>query len=256
MYWKISDFTEAIKNAVGDQKLNRKTVSTWFNKLEREKIHYINRTEDTNEKVYDEMDLQIGVFIKQKRNENWSLNAIFNEIRDDFETRPSPIEQEVLPATPVTIDYQHEDSIEQDHIMNQLKREILDEIIGAYEEVAATQLEEMKHLYEILTQKLELTDDVEDDREKRFQDIVLRRRVEYQLEKEALLIWSSKPTEERFKKIGWFRKEEDITKRDLFMKDYVNRHFAEKIRKEIFYEEKQKNLETEKENNTGETDVQ
>ena len=52
---------------LGEEKLNRKTVATWFNKMEELGIHYINRTEDTNEKVYDELDLKIGIFIKEKK---------------------------------------------------------------------------------------------------------------------------------------------------------------------------------------------
>ncbi len=50
--WKISDFTEQIQYAVNDLKLNRKTVSTWFNKLENAHIHYVNRIDETGEKIY------------------------------------------------------------------------------------------------------------------------------------------------------------------------------------------------------------
>jgi len=236
LYWRISDFTEEIKQAVGDKKLNRKTVDIWFKKLEEERIHYVNRTEDTNEKVYNELDLRIGIFIKKKRNENWSLNAIFHEIVDQLEVRPFPIEQHLEPAKnelPVP-------SIANvlPHLnLNRFKEDLLVEIRSAIEEVAAGQLLEMKNQVESIAQLISEPEKTEDERERRFQDMIVKRRVEYQLEKEALLLWTAKPVEERFKKVGLLRKEEDITKRDLFVKDFINRHFAERLKKEIIFED-------------------
>ncbi|WP_033829503.1 hypothetical protein [Bacillus andreraoultii] len=235
MFWKISDFTDEIKKAVGDKKLNRKTVDTWFKKLEDDGIHYVNRTEDTNEKVYDGLDLQIGIFIKRKRNENWSLNAIFNEIRDQFDVRPIPIEMQENDLSPLPIP-QLSSLMQKLHIGN-IKEELLTEVRGAYEEVAASQLQELKSYVDSIVKRLP-QENMDDERERRFQDLVVRRRVEYQLEKEALLLWTAKPFDERYKKVGWFRKEEDITKRDLFVKDFINRHFSERIKREMIYEER------------------
>lgn len=235
LYWRISDFTEEIKQAVGDEKLNRKTVDIWFKKLEEERIHYVNRTEDTNEKVYNELDLRIGIFIKKKRNENWSLNAIFHEIADQLEVRPFPVEhlepaKSELPAPSIANVLQHLN-------LNCFKEELIVEIRSAIEEVAAGQLLELKNQVESIAQLISEPDKTEDERERRFQDMIVKRRVEYQLEKEALLLWTAKPVEERFKKVGLLRKEEDITKRDLFVKDFINRHFAERLKKEIIFED-------------------
>ncbi len=231
MFWKISDFTEEIKRAVGDKKLNRKTVATWFNKLEEKGIHYINRTEDTNEKVYDELDLKIGIFIKKKRQENWSLNAIFNEIYDRFDVRPAPSGQQnngLVQNGPGGI---------HPVVLQQLKKELLAEIRSVYEEVAAGQLKELKDYYKNIARFYLKKENNADEREKRFQEMVLKRRVEYQLEREAILLWAAKPADERLKKAGWFRKEEDIMKRDLFIKDYINRHFAERLKRELGFDE-------------------
>lgn len=235
-FWKISDFTDEIKKVLGEEKLNRKTVATWFNKMEELGIHYINRTEDTNEKVYDELDLKIGIFIKEKRNQNWSLNAIFNEVRDTFDVRPFPIEKQenALQVNPPHFYQQVLPKFD----LKSFKQELMTEIRAAFEQVVAGQMAEVKERYDQLLEKMPDFPTDDDAREKRFQEIVLRRRVEFQLEKEALLIWSAKPESERFKKIGWFRKEEDLTKRDLFVKDYVNRHFAGRMRNEIFFANK------------------
>jgi hypothetical protein len=70
LYWKISEFVEKIKQTLQEEKLHSNTVDGWFKKSEEERIHYICRTAETNEKVYDELDLQLAVFIKRKRNCN------------------------------------------------------------------------------------------------------------------------------------------------------------------------------------------
>ena len=92
LHWKISDFVEKIKETLQEDKLHINTVDGWFKKLEEERIHYINRTEETNEKVYDKLDLQLAIFIKKKRNEKWSLGAVFNELKSEFELRPFRVE--------------------------------------------------------------------------------------------------------------------------------------------------------------------
>ena len=53
MYWKISDFVEEVNLTLKEEKLHVNTVYGWFKKLEEKRIHYISRTVDTNEKVYD-----------------------------------------------------------------------------------------------------------------------------------------------------------------------------------------------------------
>lgn len=66
MYWKISDFVEEIKHLLKENKLHINTVDGWFKKLEEERIHYVSRTEDSNEKVYDSLDLELAAFIKKR----------------------------------------------------------------------------------------------------------------------------------------------------------------------------------------------
>ena len=59
LYWKISDFVEEVKQTLKEEKLHVNTVYGWFKKLEEERIHYISRDRmDTNEKVYDDLDLR------------------------------------------------------------------------------------------------------------------------------------------------------------------------------------------------------
>lgn len=221
LYWKISDFVDQIKQSIGEEKLHSNTVDGWFKKLEEDRIHFITRTEETNEKVYDDLDLKLAVYIKTKRNEKWSLSAIFNEIQNEFELRPFPVESKESTNAPQIID------------VESLKSKLIGELRGSFEEVAASQLVELKQHYESLLRQLPKPKSVEEEKEERFQDMVARRRVESQLEEEANHMWSTKPEEERFKKAGWFRKEEDFAARDSFVKRYINDHFAERLREEL-----------------------
>jgi hypothetical protein len=221
LYWKISDFVEQVKKTSKEEKLHVNTVTGWFKKLEEDGIHYVSRTEETNEKVYDELDLQLAVFIKKKRNQKWSLSAIFNAIRSEFELRPFPVED--METTNVA----HINGVEF------LNPTLIKELKGAFEEVAASQLDEMKVQYDEILKKLPDSKSKEEERETRFKEMVARKRVEYQLEKEALIKWSTKPEEERIKKVGWFKKEENQEERNRFIKDYVNMNFENRLKSEL-----------------------
>jgi hypothetical protein len=221
LYWKISDFVEEVKKTLDEEKLHVNTVYGWFKKLEKENIHYISRTVDTNEKVYDELDLRIAVFIKMKRNEKWALNAIFNEIKNQFDVRPFPVEN--IEITNVV----HNNGT------GALNSEILEELKSSFEEIAASQLGEVQNQYEELLKKLPDSKNREEEKEERFKEMVARRRVEYQLEKEAQMAWATKPEEERMIKVGWFKKVENEDERKLFIKEYVHNNFENRLRKEL-----------------------
>jgi hypothetical protein len=221
LYWKIRDFVEQVKQTLKEKKLHVNTVDGWFKKLEEERIHYISRTTETNEKVYDELDLQLAVFIKKKRNQKWSLNAIFNEIKNEFELRPFPVEDEETR------------NVAQITGLDILNATFIKELKGAFEEVAASQLSEVKSQYEVILKKLPDYKSKEEEREERFKEMVARRRVEYQLEQEALIKWSTKPEEERIKRIGWFKKGENQEERNSFINNYINEKFESRLRKEL-----------------------
>ncbi|MCU9612380.1 hypothetical protein OEV98_02235 [Caldibacillus lycopersici] len=224
MFWKISGFTDELKRIVGEE-ISSKTINKWFHSLEKEGIHYINRTEETKEKVYDELDLQIALFIKGKRKENWLLAAIFQEIKEKFPVRPFP--EKLV------------DNLSNHVNPSIFQEKLIKELSSAFQEVAATQLEILKNNFENQIQRqLPYPKSIEEDREKKFQEMVLRKRIEYGLELEALKFWNGKPTTERLKRIGWFRKEEDIAKRDAFVREYVFTHFENRLRKELLEVEK------------------
>ncbi len=198
-YWKIIEFAKMIGK-------HYNTVDNWFKKLEEQKVHYINRTVDTEEKIYDQLDLNIAKFINQKREEKWSLGGIFSVLADEFELRPFPVEDSNSNSQVMDIEL--------------LKQQLREEWASALKESAAA-----------LEQKL--LPDPAAEREQRANNMITEFRLKTKLENEALGVWSKKPPEERMKKVGWFRKEEDRDKRDDFVKRYIQEHFESRIREEF-----------------------
>jgi hypothetical protein len=215
-FWKISDFVEELNKHLDQSHVHMNTIDGWFKRLEKEHFHYVNRTLDTNEKVYDELDFKIAMFIKKRREEKWSLTAITNDLPNFFELRPFPMREE----TPAP----HVDNMET------LRRQLTEEIKKTFEEIASTKVEELKSHYETLIKSLPQPLSPEEHKEERFQEMIIRRRVEYQLEKEAIEAWTRLPETERMKKAGFFKKEVDLEKKVQFIRDYVDKHFENRLR--------------------------
>ena len=138
-FWRISEF----KDQVG-KPLN--TVDNWFKRLEQEQIHYVNRTE-YGEKVYDELDLKIALFIKEKRDEKWSMGAIFQELGNHFDLRPFP-EGEEGETLPVDVEALKKKLTEE---IKQAVREEFKEQMESYRNYIETTIKERdKHLMQVL----------------------------------------------------------------------------------------------------------
>lgn len=73
----------------------------------------------------------------------------------------------------------------------------------------------------------------EEKRSERFNQIMVEHKVKRLLEKKAIELWDKEPEKERFIRVGWFRKVEDKDKKELFIKDYIDEHFEECLKKEF-----------------------
>lgn len=69
--------------------------------------------------------------------------------------------------------------------------------------------------------------------EKKGEGILAEHRVKNKLEEEALVFWKEKPAKERMKSAGWFRVEEDSEKRNIFIKEYINKNFETYLKQEL-----------------------
>lgn len=205
-HWKISDFAKLVGK-------HNNTVDGWFRVLEEErKLHYVNRI--NGEKVYDDLDLEIANYIKEKRNDKWSLDGIFDSLPRQFSLRPFPL------------DFEEEKSVQVVDV-DKIRATIMQEMKTTFEQLAAAQMEkQMSNFQKMLPSP-------EERRIERFEQIMAERKVTRQLEDEALSMWATKPEEERFVKVGWFRREEDKEKRDRFIRDYIDEHFEERMKEEF-----------------------
>ncbi|MEH7483492.1 hypothetical protein V7157_20995 [Neobacillus drentensis] len=77
---KIGEFSKKIGK-------HSNTVANWFNQLEEQKIHYVNRSSSIGEKVFDEIDLEIAFHIKDLREKKVSMNEILKEIENHCKLR-------------------------------------------------------------------------------------------------------------------------------------------------------------------------
>jgi hypothetical protein len=71
---------------------------------------------------------------------------------------------------------------------------------------------------------------IQDSRQRRITDRITERRIEMRLEEEALKLWAEQPATERFRKKGWFSKEEDSDKKGLFIRNYIQEHLEERLK--------------------------
>jgi hypothetical protein len=293
-FWKILDFAKIV-----DKHYN--TVYNWFNKLEERAIHYTNRVGE--DKIYDQLDLEIALFIKDKRDQKWAVDAIFEELPNHFELRPFPLdyvfenpqsldmvtikrevekvltlfastkleemkiesERKLLQVQQETSDKIMEVEIRSEEKIKQIRQDIENQSLSKIEQVKAQieqestakieqlkaelhkeltakqeadakiqhlqkEIEESKKKQELIETKLNTPANKTEDKQQKITDRITEKRVEHKLEMEALGIWSQKPESERLVKVGWFKKIEDIEKRDKFVKEYVREHFEQHLK--------------------------
>jgi hypothetical protein len=242
-HYKISDFADQIGKHVN-------TVDRWFNDMERRRIHYVNRSED-GVKIYDDLDLSIGNFIRDRRDENWNLPAIYNKLEELFDLRPFPDD---LSGVPQVADFEAFQRQFQEQIQQSIKLAVRAEVeeIRRYYEDVLKQLPRSEDIAKLLPDPKVIEDtmraQVEEikqqipkprnplvERQERVTDMITRRRVETALRKEARHLWSIKPVEERTRRSGIFglKKEEDRDKRDQFIADYIDEHYESRLKKEF-----------------------
>ncbi|MFC0273764.1 hypothetical protein ACFFIX_20465 [Metabacillus herbersteinensis] len=222
--WQITEFAEKITESI-DGSVHYNTVAKWFNKLESMGVHYVNRA--VGEKIYGDLDLRIGIFIFEKRKENWRLDVIFQNLPKFIETRSFPEEWEGnTPGTDLAeveaalfrkLNAKVQEQLEQAH----------KEMLKGFEQVAASSISKMlpepKSSLEI--------------RQEKFNNAMLQMKINNKLEEEAINKWSEQPETVRIRKVGFFRKEENYEEREKFIRNYKNQNFEYELEKELGIED-------------------
>lgn len=241
-YYKIGEFADKL----GSDGPHSNTIDRWFKDMEKKNIHYVNRVGD--EKVYDDLDLEIAKHIHKRRGDGWSLQAIYTEIQEQLELRPFPDEFAENSNLALSLDLEmvkRKFSEDMRTIIEDVVKAEVDQVRQQYESIIQMlpkqnyiedaiheQVAEVKSHYEEIIKQMPKPVDPLEERQRRITDEITRERVKSQLRKEALHQWSTKPEEERMRRAGWFKKEEDRDKRDQFISDYIDENFAERLKQE------------------------
>jgi hypothetical protein len=104
-------------------------------------------------------------------------------------------------------------------VLSEFRDKLLADFRTIFQEEVRQELAAAVHLQE---------DRIQEDRQKRFTERMTERRIEFRLQEEALQLWAQQPHTDRYKKVGWFRKEEDVVRRESFVRHYVNQNFEDR----------------------------
>ncbi|PFY94812.1 MerR family transcriptional regulator [Bacillus pseudomycoides] len=204
--WRITEFSKLVGR-------HHNTVYNWFNILEEKGLHETLRTHNTNEKLYNTLDLEIALFIKQKRDEKWSLDAIIELLPHHFDLRPVPLENQANEVS-TQLNLQATAEIIEKMVNKQIEEKIKN-IESQYEEKIGNILKQLPQPEDAEALKIR-------QRQERLDNFIIEHRARQELRKQAEGLWNSKPDEERIKKVGWFKKEEDLAKKQLFIEQYIH----------------------------------
>lgn len=220
--WHISDFTEEIQRRYEEEttvkeSIHYNTVDKWFRDFENKGIHYIQRVAD--KKVYDDLDVDIAIFIMEKRSQKWSLDAISNVLSAHLEVRPFP-------------DLKTEESqvVSEAQVMVEMGRKF-EKMQKEFEERMLNELDlKKKELEQQLINRLPKPKTDQEMRAEKTDIMISSVRERYEIEEKAIVEWNMLPMEQRVKKVGFFRKEEDMLKRDNYIREYVKKHFKNVVK--------------------------
>ncbi|MFC6038960.1 hypothetical protein ACFPYN_05770 [Paenisporosarcina macmurdoensis] len=215
--WHISDFTEEIQRRYEEEttvkeSFHYNTVDKWFKDFENKGIHYIQRVAD--KKVYDDLDVDIAIFIIKKRSQKWSLDAISNVLSAHLEVRPFP-----------DLKNDEEQGLSEAQVMVEMGRKF-EKMQKEFEKKILHELDvKKKELEQQLLNRLPKPKSDEEIRAEKTDIMISTVRKRYEIEGEAIEEWNKLPLEQRVKKVGFFRTEEDLLKRDNFIREYVKKYF-------------------------------
>lgn len=206
--WRIAEFGEKANSIFQNKhnlkdKVHHNTIDKWFKELEEARIHYVQRISD--KKVYAEIDLEIALFIMECRLEKWNLEAIYNVIGDKLEVRGFPEDYEF--QAPI---------INEQHILNLFGKKMEEFKEGIILEVR----QQMNDEIQLKLPKVKTDEELRLEKK----DMILSwAKIQLKLKSEAIKEWESLEESIRFKKVGFFRKEEDLLKREKYIDEYISK---------------------------------
>lgn len=240
----ISDFSKIVSeryNEIHEEKdkpTHYNTIYNWFNELEYRRIHYTQRLEGSEKRVFGTIDLEIALTIKHFRKQHWAMDQIYTYIEKNFDCREFPEDTDNLPSNEqmptmneIKLFFQNQEEAFK-HDRNKFKDELLKEVEQRVEskyEEKIRQLTEQLEKFKALPQPEEKTP--EQIRAERTENFVAAYRFSEKIEDEALGEWERLPESERMitVKSGWFSTKliEDTEKRRKFVKKYIDERLSQ-----------------------------
>lgn len=219
-FWQITEFSYEVSRRFEElsgveETIHFNTIDKWFKDLERKGIHYVQRAAD--KKVYDEIDLNIAIYIMKMRKEKWHLEAIMGILSKYVELREFP---EGMDSNQHIMINDGQVLVEMQRNFKKLEESLIEKFSKQLEE----QVNLSKKQIEIeLLNKLPEPKTSEQLRAERTDQMISATRYRLKLEEEAIVEWNSLTINERTKKIGFLikRTEEDLIKRDNFIRSYI-----------------------------------
>ena len=147
----------------------------------------------------------------KKRAQRWSLDAIFNILSANLEVRPFPDLTKDEPLVPNEALVMAEINLKLEKMQKEIEERLTQELELKLEKKLMARLPVPKTDQEIRAEKTDI--------------MISSVRKRYEIEEKAIADWNKLPQEQKLKKVGFFRKEEDILKRDSFIREFVKQYF-------------------------------
>ncbi|ARK30099.1 MerR family transcriptional regulator [Halalkalibacter krulwichiae] len=209
------------------------TLESWVKRLEEHKLHFVNKDPVTNKRVYDEEDLKVFMYIKDQRKKDVPFHVIYKQISKEVQLRYEVVEDLVddeeeiksqLELFKMQLCYQVQDTLED--VLTERLIDFNKTVKGFIQELLEKELVKQElnvdHMQQELRVKIQRA---------RLEEFITIHRYIAELEEHALYKWNNKPESERLKKVGWFKKAEDVEARNEFVKAYVNQYLGACIKK-------------------------
>lgn len=196
--------------------VGRSTLNKYCRSLEDEGYSFYK--DDSNYRAYTEHDVMALRELKEILNKNLDYDSAIKTISIKYRRNINGINIATLATT-------EESRFETRYI------ELFDYIKRQDEKIDLL-IQVNRQMAEKMDTQMQLAATTQENRQTKITDWITQRRIESELEEEALSLWAAKPVVERLKKSGWFRKEEDIDRRDRFVRQYVNGRFEGRLKEE------------------------
>jgi hypothetical protein len=201
--------------------MHANTIDTWFQEMESKGIHFVN-TNERNKKIYDDLDLEIALFIKEKRKDNeYTVPGAVEAVREAFAGR-------------LRLDVIQDRDEKQLATVEQLERRFMAMVDKRVEQRVEQEVQRRLQT-EIQQLLIAAAPDPQEERARELDRRLSESRIRSKLRDEARNEWYKLPEDQRTLKTGFLslKRVEDKGKKLEFIEEYINKHYDDRVRDEF-----------------------